>query len=463
MVNFSIKKHLKRKLRHAFLFFSCLYSFTMLGANPIPSAQLYGYASTKVIAQVKNAALAEVAATSFEDASAKGRWNFNISGTQLTAGGVSFTGAKEYSLVHGSITYTLPQASGKMLVVSYWRRSGSQTVNGTAGVPGRIAVIAGQTWTQYRHILNNPISVTVSGLGVIDELRLHPVNAVITSYTYFQDVGLATQCDALGNVVYFEYDAFNRVVVQRDADYRVIKRHCYGRVGEFHECTGTIYYNEVKSATLARNDCPAGFTAGNATYIIPAGTYYSYASQPHANQLADDALESHKQAFANINGACNTMFQSADYSGIYFSALCQFPAAPLPIYVSVPQGQFTSFISQQDANLQAQNYAQQYANTNGICASQVNLTYNNNSWGNYITIILENFSTYEQFYFEITSSGSGILGTVPQGDYLVSFNSMNDINVTTSCLSASGNGFSFSLSPAPVSINSNCNTFNISQ
>lgn len=455
-----MKKDLKRILKHTILAYCWLHICSIIWANPIPSVQLYGYASPKIIAQVKNATLAEVAATSFEEASAKGRWNFNNNGMQLAPSGTSFTGAKEYALSHGSITYTLPQASGKTLVVSYWRRTGTQTVNSTAGVAGRVAIIAGQSWTQYRHTLNNPTTITVSGTGVIDELRLHPVDATITSFTYLQDVGLATQCDAYGNVTYFEYDAFNRVVVQRDPDYRVLKRHCFGRVGEYHDCTGTIFYNEVKSATLSRTDCPTGFTAGNATYTIPAGTYYSYTSQAHANQLADDELDNHKQAFANVNGPCNIIFQSADYSGTYYSALCQFPATPLPIYVLVPPGQFTSAISQPDANQQAQNYAQQYANTNGTCASQVDLYYYNNSWGNYVTVSLENLTTYEWFYFEIYSSGSGILGTVPQGDYLVSINSMNNVTASAGCYPG-GNGFSFTFNP--VSINSSCNTINISQ
>jgi hypothetical protein len=77
---------------------------------------------------------------------------------------------------------------------------------------------------------------------------------------------------------------------------------------------------------------------------------------------------------------------------------------------------FTSTISKPDANAQALAYAQNYANVNGQCNSQVNLQYNHYGWG-YVSVMLTKMDTYEQYYFDIYYGGSGLFGSVPSGNY----------------------------------------------
>jgi hypothetical protein len=389
----------------------------------IPATQILGYTDNKVIGTCSNCVQTEVALTSFEPA-APGGWVYNPAFTLQTLSKHSFTGFFYFNLASGNITKTITPLTGKNMVVSYWTIGSSKWVNLQTGTEGRTALIDGVVWKQYRHILNNPSTITISGSGFIDELRMYPQNAEVSTYTYADDKGIITQCDAFDRTSYNEYDAFNRVAVVRDLDYRILKTYCYGQAGELHDCNTTVHYNDPQQATLTRTDCMGGLVAGNATYIVPANTYYSYISKADANQKALADLDANKQMFANLNGACNVIYQSDDFSGVYYSSLCTWPQTPQPLFVGVPSGMFTSTISKPDANAQALAYAQNYANVNGQCNSQVNLQYNHYGWG-YVSVMLTKMDTYEQYYFDIYYGGSGLFGSVPSGNYDITIYASN--------------------------------------
>lgn len=383
----------------------------------IPATQVLGYPDNKVIGSCTNCVQTEVALTSFEP-QASGGWVYNSGLALQTTSKHSFTGFFNFNLSGGNVTKTITPLTGKSLVISYWTTTSSKLVNGQTGTEGRNALIDGVLWKQYRHTLNNPSSVTVSGTGIIDELRMYPSDAEVSTYTYADDKGIITQCDAFDLVRYNEYDPFNRVAVVRDPDYRILKSYCYGQAGEQHDCNTPVFFNDQRQATLARVDCMDGLTPGNATYTVPANTYYSYISKADANQKADTDLDANKQLYANINGSCNTIYYSDDHSNVYYSNQCIWPQNPTPIYVSVPFGMFTSTLSKQDANNQALAYAQDYANSYGLCNQSVELQYNHYGWGGgYISVILTKTDTYEQYFFDIYYTGYGMLGSVPAGNY----------------------------------------------
>jgi hypothetical protein len=389
----------------------------------VPAAQVLGYSDQKVIGKCTNCLASEVALTSFEP-NAPGGWGYNQGMVIKSAAKHSFTGYHYYPLSNGNVTKAIAPLTGKTLLVTYWTVNNSQTVNGQSGTLTRTAMIDGVTWRQYRHTLSNPSGITISGAGIIDELRLYPIDADVATYAYDDEKGLATQCDAMDRATYHEYDAFNRLSVVRDFDYRIQKSYCYGQWGETHNCNQPLFFNDQQQETLARTDCMAGFVAGNATYIVPANTYYSFTSKADANQKAIADLNANKQMFANLNGGCNILYQSDDYSGVYYSSLCTWPQSPQPIYVSVPSGAYTSIVSKEDANAQALAYAQNYANTHGQCNSQVNIQYNHYGWG-YVSLLFTKTDTYEQYYFDIYSSGSGLLAGIPSGNYDITIYAAN--------------------------------------
>ncbi|OYW17999.1 MAG: hypothetical protein B7Z54_06985, partial [Sphingobacteriales bacterium 12-47-4] len=188
--------------------------------NDIKLAYIWDYKNNYSVAQVNNAEQVDIAYTSFE-ADGKGNWVFSgAPSVDATAP----TGGKAYSLNGFSISKAGLNSSGTY-IVSYWSKNGAQTVNSTSSVSGRTV----GSWTFYEHKVVNPVggTITVSGSGTIDELRLYPLNAQMITQTYEPLIGITSQCDALNRITYYEYDAFNRLRLVRDQDKNVIKKIDY--------------------------------------------------------------------------------------------------------------------------------------------------------------------------------------------------------------------------------------------
>jgi Flp pilus assembly protein TadG len=182
-------------------------------------AYIWGYDTTVAIATVKNAALNEVAHTSFEP-DASGYWSIPSTVRDITQG---ITGKQSYALSNGSITKSALTTS-KGYIVSYWSKGASATVNGATATSGYNK----NGWSYYEHKLNaGPSTVTVSGTVTIDELRLYPVDAQMTTTTYDPLTGVTSSCDLNNRIRYYEFDGFNSLKLIRDEDRNVIKSFDY--------------------------------------------------------------------------------------------------------------------------------------------------------------------------------------------------------------------------------------------
>ncbi|MBC9933546.1 hypothetical protein ICL07_24370 [Chitinophaga qingshengii] len=184
----------------------------------INGVNIWGYNQSLILATVKNANVDEVAFTSFES-DADGNWSISAS-NRNTSG--FLTGKASYSLRDGAITKNgLQQTSGYF--VSYWSAGGSALVNNNTGT----AITTQNGWTLFRHKVINSTNVTVSGNVTIDELRLHPEGAQMTSYTHTPLVGATSIADAKNMITYYEYDQFSRLTTIRDAKRMVLKQLSY--------------------------------------------------------------------------------------------------------------------------------------------------------------------------------------------------------------------------------------------
>jgi Family of unknown function (DUF5977) len=337
----------------------------------LPHSAIYGYADNVLVADIENAILDEVAFSSFED-NTYGNWTFNNAGIQYINGNKSITGTKYYSLTAGNITKNFLNVLSKNMIVSYWSRSGVQTVNNsTTAQSGRSVLINGVTWTYYQHTLSSPVSITISGTGIIDELRLYPEDAYMTTYTYQPFAGITTFCDAVNNINYNEYDSYNRLIVIRDQDYKVIKKYCYNTASQSENCSGQLFLSVIKSGVYQRNNCESGLLGSSVTYSVPAGTYTSSVDQSSADLLAQNDVNDNGQSYANINGSC--LYLSAAKSGSFIRNNCGTNFTGGTVTYTVAAGAYTSDINQSDADQKAQNdvntNGQNYANTNGACLS----------------------------------------------------------------------------------------------
>lgn len=215
-----------------------------------------------------NAGNSEIAYTSFES-NGKGNWAF--SGTPITDFNPA-TGEKSYKLSSGNnITKTALNAT-KTYVVTYWSRSGPQSVNGS------LATVIGNNvngWTYYKYKITGTTTITISGSGVIDELRLYPLGAQMETYTYDPLVGMTSKCSINNDVTYYDYDAFGRLKSISDQFRKVIKKYCYNYAGQTQSCSAapaTVNPTSLNSAIAS------GFTAKYTNVNTGAVTTYSISS-----------------------------------------------------------------------------------------------------------------------------------------------------------------------------------------
>ena len=87
--------------------------------------------------------------------------------------------------------------------------------------------MAGFSWTLYVHKVTGQSTITLTGSGLIDELRLYPSTAQMTTYTYSPLVGMTSQTDVGNRVTYYEYDGLARLKRIRDQDYNILKTFEY--------------------------------------------------------------------------------------------------------------------------------------------------------------------------------------------------------------------------------------------
>lgn len=201
------------------------------GHDAIPISYLWNYDNTLPVAKITNATASQAAYTSFEG---NGTGNWTYTGAP-TADATAITGAYSYNLGQTSGSISLSGLSaGTTYIVSYWSNTtNSNLVNGlSATTKGKSVTISGGTWTYFEHVVTGATTVTVTGSGNIDELRLYPSTSQMKTYTYQPLVGMTTQCDEDNRVTYYTYDALGRLRYIRDQNGNMIKTIQYHYQGQ---------------------------------------------------------------------------------------------------------------------------------------------------------------------------------------------------------------------------------------
>jgi hypothetical protein len=202
--------------------------FLVRGAK---SALLIDTALSVLVAGCQGAAYDDIAYNSFETAYT-GNWSVPSSSVNTT---YFITGRQSYDLSNGSLSKSSLQ-SAKKYILSYWSRSGSYSLTGaTVNSTSQGRTVNG--WTYYEHLLTTTATtISLSGTGLIDEVRLHPQKAQMTTYTHEPFIGITSQCGPNGQIAYYEYDSFGRLRLIRDADRNVLKKICYNYAGQVENC-----------------------------------------------------------------------------------------------------------------------------------------------------------------------------------------------------------------------------------
>jgi hypothetical protein len=197
-----------------------------LARNGVPSAYLWDYNNQYPIAKISNADPSQTACASFE-ADGYGNWNAYTGTitTATTAATMPPTGTKYYNLT-STTTLSKTVTNGAKYVVSYWSKNGAYTINGGSytSKTGRLY----NSWTYYEHMVTaTSTTLTITGTGSIDEVRLYPADAQMASMTYMPLVGMTSQCDANNRITYYEYDSLGRLKDIKDMNGNILKAYDY--------------------------------------------------------------------------------------------------------------------------------------------------------------------------------------------------------------------------------------------
>ncbi|UII34885.1 hypothetical protein LVD17_13820 [Fulvivirga ulvae] len=162
------------------------------------AAYLWGYNQTEPIAEVKNATAEQVYHTSFEE-----------------TGFLDAANAKTGQRYHNSGSFSIPAsfnpASTGNLKMSYWYWDGSAWI------------FSGEL----------DFSRSISSAGTrLDEIRVYPAGALMTTYTYDLGVGLLSKTDANNLSSYYTYDGLGRLIGVADHEHRPIQKYEYHYAGQ---------------------------------------------------------------------------------------------------------------------------------------------------------------------------------------------------------------------------------------
>ncbi|PWG77859.1 hypothetical protein, partial [Pararcticibacter amylolyticus] len=69
--------------------------------------------------------------------------------------------------------------------------------------------------------------VTLSAGDAFDDIRIHPSDARMTTYTYEPLTGMSSSTDEKGNTVYYQYDSFGRLQYIKDRSGAILKDYTY--------------------------------------------------------------------------------------------------------------------------------------------------------------------------------------------------------------------------------------------
>ncbi len=334
-------------------------------ANGSLTSYIWGYANTLPVGKIENANSNKVAYTSFENGESN-NWLIPSAGIQNYQN-IAKTGNWRYNF---SISSTPIVSSNTLLpagnyIVSYWA-SNSLNVNGRT-TTSKTSVKNPIFWGYYEHLvkLTSPGSIKLTGTGQLDELRLYPQGATMTTYSYNPGVGMTSMTNKNNITNYYEYDALGRLMNMKDVNRKVDKNYAY-RYANY------IYKSSPLGKSFTRNNCTTDQIPTSVTFKVDSGAFSSIISLNDANQKASNYLNDNGPTYANNNGTCINVYKNVSTSGTFTKSDC-FGAnvQGTAVTYTVPAGTYTSTISLADANQKAQadvnSYGQTNANLHGNC------------------------------------------------------------------------------------------------
>lgn len=192
----------------------------MTTPGDVTNSYIWGYENSLPMAAISNAPFAHTAFTNFES-SAQGNWIYD------DQPGVYWVGeAKTGNRSSIAPLIQFDQLGAGEYVVSLWAKSlygNSITVNGvTQQTDGE--------WRRYEFIVSGPGPVHIENwntANAIDDVRLHPVGALMKTFTYEPGIGMTSATDENHQTTHYEFDQYGRLRNVKDKEKNIRTNYQY--------------------------------------------------------------------------------------------------------------------------------------------------------------------------------------------------------------------------------------------
>lgn len=269
--------------------------------------------------------------SNYSDISVYGGYTYPIQTTSITT-----LGSKNYF-------YDGFEENSNVAVVSGTAHTGDLYWGGSSYTPGFTPpdnnaytiewwALSGGSWVYHTQAFSSGMSIT----GPVDDVRIFPAGAMMSTYTYRPLVGMTSEIDPRGYTSYFTYDAFSRLSTELDKDRNVLKRYCYNYTGQSTTCP--LYTTPPQESVNVSNTTNqanvltfTNQTTGDVlTYTVPAGTQQllKVPSGTYGVTMAPASPVTSYPINFNINGLPQTFYATVGYSNVAITGASTVTIAP---------------------------------------------------------------------------------------------------------------------------------------
>lgn len=241
---------------------------------------IWGYSENLPIAEATNASHNEIFFDNFEEQTGWDTWGLSYDQSRAHTGRVSakITASTSSEVVNLSTKWlTIALTAPKKFRYSGWIYSDGPTTEifffmKTASEAGYFThvdavgtdvtgkwVYLEKEYTVPADITQLNIRIDNNGSGNVwfDDIRLHPSEAQMTTYTYDPLIGQTSQTDINNRVTYYEYDKQGRLSLVRDNDRNIVRRICYNYANQPEDCPVDATPLWQASGNIRCQPCPS--------------------------------------------------------------------------------------------------------------------------------------------------------------------------------------------------------------
>lgn len=333
--------------------------------------------------------------------------------------GNSHTGNSSFTGSYNTATFFTKPNNGRKYIINYWYLSNGNWLNSGDLVYSN-------------QILN----------GTLDDIRIYPEDALLSTYTYDDSYMLSSKTDSKNYTEYYNYDELGRLKNTMDQNKNMVKSYEYN-------------YSNSPNWVDTDCDCTIGQDGTNTGQVVK--------TQKNFNPRSGATYNTIRTVTINDRSICP--FTNARFSKTYSKNDCSEGTGSSVEYV-VPAGQYSSLLSQLDANNKASQNAdvlgQAFANSTGVCKADFKVENFVNDINSTITVKFTHTSSLKAYLVTVKGGGganSKQTISIPGGNYNIE---VKGIGIMSPFVAIAINSASGGLGYTPIGPNINY-TFSNSQ